>query len=72
MNFLIKFEEKAWKRMMYEKKQQMCEKHLKVSPCWILGTIKRELHLFEHDETLNYLHDEHDKTLAYLKVHLNL
>jgi hypothetical protein len=43
----------------------MCEKHLKVSPSWILGTIKREFNLFEHDETLDDLHDEHDKALMY-------
>jgi hypothetical protein len=51
--------------MMYERKQQMREKHLKVSPGWIIGAIKRELNLFEHDETLDDLHDEHDKALAY-------
>jgi hypothetical protein len=51
--------------MMYERKQQMREKHLKVPPGWILGTIKRELNLFEHDGTLDDLHDEHDKALAY-------
>jgi hypothetical protein len=48
--------------MMYKRKQQMREKHLKVPPGWILGTIKRELNLFEHDETLD---DLHDKALAY-------
>jgi hypothetical protein len=31
----------------------------------ILGSIKRELNLFEHDETVDDLHDEHDKALAY-------
>jgi hypothetical protein len=50
---------------MYERKQQMCEKHLKVPPGWILETIKREFNLFEHDGTLDNLHDEHDKALAY-------
>jgi hypothetical protein len=45
--------------MMYERKQQMREKHLKVPPRWILRTIKRELNLFEHDGTLDDLHDEH-------------
>jgi hypothetical protein len=43
----------------------MREKHLKVPLRWILGTIKRELNLFEHDGTLDSLHDEHDKVLAY-------
>jgi hypothetical protein len=43
----------------------MREKHLNVPPDWIFGTIKREMNLFEHDETLDDLHDEHDKALAY-------
>jgi hypothetical protein len=51
--------------MMYERKQQMREKHLKVPPGWILGTIKTELKLFEHNGTLDDLHDEHDKALVY-------
>jgi hypothetical protein len=42
--------DKLDKRMMYERKQQMHEKHLKVSSCWILGIIKRELDLFERDK----------------------
>jgi hypothetical protein len=57
--------DKLGRRMMYERKQQMCEKHLKVPPDWILRTIKRELNLCEHAGTLDDLHDEHDKTLAY-------
>jgi hypothetical protein len=51
--------------MMYERKQQLHAKYLNVSPGWILGTIKREFNLFEHIETLDDLHDEHDKALAY-------
>jgi hypothetical protein len=51
--------------MMYERKQQICEKYLKVSSGWILRTIKRVLNLFEHDEILDDLHDEHDKALVY-------
>jgi hypothetical protein len=51
--------------MMYERKQQMREKYLKVPPDWILGTIKTELKLFENDGTLDDLHDEHNKALAY-------
>jgi hypothetical protein len=43
----------------------MREKHLKMSPRWILRTIKIELKLFEHDGTLDNLHDEHDKALVY-------
>jgi hypothetical protein len=57
--------DKLDKMMMYKRKQQMCEKYLKVPPGWILGTIQRELNLFEHDATLDDLHDEHNKTLAY-------
>jgi hypothetical protein len=57
--------DKFGKRMMYERKQQMRLKHLKVPPGWILGTIKRELNLCEHDETLDDLHDERDQALAY-------
>jgi hypothetical protein len=52
-------------RMMYEKKQQMHEKYLKVPPVWILETIKRELKLYEHAGTFDDLHDEHDKALVY-------
>jgi hypothetical protein len=47
---------------MYERKQQMNEKYLKVPPGWILVIIKTELKLFEHDGTLD---DWHDKALAY-------
>jgi hypothetical protein len=50
--------------MMYERKQQMHEKHLKVPPGWILGTIKRKLNLFEHDRSLDDLHNENNTTLA--------
>jgi hypothetical protein len=57
--------DKLVKRMMHERKQQMREKHLKVSPGWILWTIKRELNLFKHNRTLDDLHDEHNKALAY-------
>jgi hypothetical protein len=35
--------DKLGKMMMYERKQEMREKYLKVPPSWILGTIKREL-----------------------------
>jgi hypothetical protein len=51
--------------MMYERKPQIREKYLKVPLGWILGTLKRELNLFEHDETLDDLHNEHDKALTY-------
>jgi hypothetical protein len=53
--------------MMYERKQQMCEKYLKVPSRWILRTIKRELNLFElcGNGPVDDLHDEYDKALAY-------
>jgi hypothetical protein len=57
--------DKLGKRMMYERKQQMREKYLNVPPGWILEKIMTELKLFEHDGTLDDLHDEHDKALAY-------
>jgi hypothetical protein len=57
--------DKLGRRMMYERKQQMREKHLNVPPGWIIRTIKRELNLCEHTRTLDDLHDEHDKALAY-------
>jgi hypothetical protein len=57
--------DKLGRRVMYERKQHMHQKYLNVPPGWILGTIKRELNLCEHDETLDDLHDEHDKALAY-------
>jgi hypothetical protein len=57
--------DKLGRMMMYERKQQMHQKQLKVPPGWILGTIKREMNLCEHDGTLDDLHDVHDMTLAY-------
>jgi hypothetical protein len=59
--------DKLGRRMMYERKQQMCEKHLNVPPSWIIETIKRDLNLCEHAGTLDDLHDEHVKALAYWK-----
>jgi hypothetical protein len=59
--------DKLGKRMMYERKQQMREKYLKVPPSWILGTVKRELNLFDlrGNGTVDDLYDEHDKALTY-------
>jgi hypothetical protein len=59
--------DKLGKRMMYERKQQMREKYLKVPSRWILRTIKRELNLFElcGNGPVDDLHDEYDKALAY-------
>jgi hypothetical protein len=52
------------KMMMYERKQEMQEKYLKVPPGWILGTIKRELNVSGGD-TLEERHDCHEMALAY-------
>jgi hypothetical protein len=59
--------DKLGKRMVYERKQQMHEKHLKQPPHWILGTIKRELNLFKlsGNETLDDLHRQYDTALTY-------
>ncbi len=51
--------------MVYGKKKEIREKYLKVSSGWILGTIKPVLKLFEHDETLDDLHNDNDKALAH-------
>jgi hypothetical protein len=55
------------KRMVYERKQQICEKHLKEPPSWIIGTIKRELNLSDitGNPSLDELHDHHDTVLVY-------
>jgi hypothetical protein len=64
---VLRKEDKLGKRMMYERKQHTREKHLKQPPRWILGTIKRDLNLFElcGNETMDDLHNQHDMTLAY-------
>jgi hypothetical protein len=56
--------DKVGNSMMYERNQQMREKYLNMPPRWILGTIKRGLNLFEHNEILDDLHDEHDKAIT--------
>jgi hypothetical protein len=55
------------KRMVYERKQQTREKHLKQPPIWILDTIKRELNLTNliGNPSLDELHDLHGTALAY-------
>jgi hypothetical protein len=50
--------------MMYERKQEMCEKYLMVPPGWILGTIKIELNASGCD-TLEERQDHHKMALAY-------
>jgi hypothetical protein len=37
---------KLGKRMVYEKKNEMHKKYLKMPPGWILGIIKREMNLY--------------------------
>jgi hypothetical protein len=52
--------------MVYEKKKEMREKYLKISPGWILGTIKRELNLYASSgDMLEDLHDRTEMALAY-------
>jgi hypothetical protein len=59
--------EKLGNMMVYERKQQLREKHLKQPPRWILGIIKRELNLFKlcGHKTLDDLHRQHYMALAY-------
>jgi hypothetical protein len=56
--------DKLEKMMMYERKQEMREKYLKVPPGWILRTIKRELNA-SSDDTSEDRHDRHEMALAY-------
>jgi hypothetical protein len=56
--------DKLGKMMMYERKQEMREKYLKVPPGWILGTIKRELNAFGSD-TSEDQQDHHEMALTY-------
>jgi hypothetical protein len=49
---------------MYERKQEMHKKYLKVSPGWILGTIKRELNASGSDTSKDW-QDHHETALAY-------
>jgi hypothetical protein len=52
--------------MVYEKKKEIRKKYLKMSPDWILGTIKRELNLYASgDDTLEDLQDYTEMALAY-------
>jgi hypothetical protein len=56
--------DKLEKMMMYERKQEMRKKYLKVPPGWILGTIKRELNASSGD-TPEDRQDHHETALAY-------
>jgi hypothetical protein len=50
--------------MMYERKQEIREKYLKVPLGWILRTIKRELNVSGGD-TSEDRQDRHEMALAY-------
>jgi hypothetical protein len=57
---------KLSKRMVYEKKKEIWEKHLKMLPGWIVGTICRELNLYASDgDTTEDSQDHHETALAY-------
>jgi hypothetical protein len=56
--------DKLGKMMMYETKQEISEKYLKVPPGWILWTIKRELNASD-DDTSEDRQDRHETVLAY-------
>jgi hypothetical protein len=56
--------DKLGKMIMYERKQEMREKYLKVPPGWILETIKRELNASGGD-TSEDRQDSHEMALAY-------
>jgi hypothetical protein len=56
--------DKLGKMMMYERKQEIREKYLKVSPGWIIGTIKRELNASGGD-TSEDRQDHHETALTY-------
>jgi hypothetical protein len=52
--------------MVYEKKKEMWEKHLKIPPGWIVGTICRELNLYVFGgDTMKDSQDCHETVLAY-------
>jgi hypothetical protein len=53
--------------MVYERKQQICDKYLKEPLRLILATIKIELNLSDlsGNPSLDELHDREDTTLAY-------
>jgi hypothetical protein len=52
--------------MVYEKKKEMREKYLNMSPDWILGTIKRELNLYASGgDMLEDLKDHTEMASAY-------
>jgi hypothetical protein len=50
--------------MMYERKQEMRKKYLKVPPGWILGTIKRELNAPGGDTSEDW-QDRQEMALTY-------
>jgi hypothetical protein len=57
---------KLGKRMVYEKKKETREKHLKMPLGWIIGTICRELNLYASGgDTMEDSQDRHEMALAY-------
>jgi hypothetical protein len=57
---------KLSKRMVYEKNKEICEKYLKMPPCWILGTIKRELNLYApNGDMLEDMHNHTEMAMVY-------
>jgi hypothetical protein len=57
---------KLGKRMVYEKKNEIRKKYLKMPPGWILETIKREINLYTSGgDTLEDLQDRTETVLVY-------
>jgi hypothetical protein len=57
---------KLGKRMVYEKKNKIRKKYLKMPPGWILETIKREMNLYTSGgDTLEDLQDRTETVLVY-------
>jgi hypothetical protein len=52
--------------MVYKKKKEMREKHMKMPLGWIIGTICQELNLYASSgDTTEDLQDRHEMALAY-------
>jgi hypothetical protein len=57
---------KLGKRMVYEKKNKIRKKYLKMPPGWILETIKREMNLYTSGgDTLEDMQDRTETVLVY-------
>jgi hypothetical protein len=56
--------------MVYEKKKKIREKHLKMPPAWIVGTICRELNLYASGgDTMEDSQDRRETALTYWRQH---